>query len=69
MLDTFQDALAVEEHASSNAGNTRLNAMPQLINEVATLLGDKRLREDAGPLLDEVCSVIQVVAVKVLEIR
>ncbi len=38
MLDAFQDALAVEEHASSNAGNARLNAMRQLIDEVATLL-------------------------------
>lgn len=69
MLDTFQDALAVEEHASSDTGNARLKAMRQLIDEVATLLNDERLREDAGPLLDEVRSVIQMVAVEVLEIR
>lgn len=74
MLGTFQDALAVEGDNNNNNSNTgmgraRLEAMQQLISEIATLLTDERLREDAGPLLDEVRSVIQMVAVEVLEIR
>ena len=67
MLDTFQDALTVED--SGSFGQARIEAMRQLIEEVGTLLADERLRQDAGPLLEEVRSVIQMVAVEVLEIR
>ena len=69
MLGTFQDALKVETEGESFVGQARLEAMRQLLDEVAVLLTDERLREDAGPLLDEVRSVIQMVAVEVLEIR
>lgn len=72
MVDTFQDALTVEEipgATGSNMGRARLDAMRQLVNEIMTLLADERIRDDAGPLLDEVRSVIQMVAVEVLEIR
>jgi hypothetical protein len=69
MLDTFQDALTVEESGSFGKGQARLEAMRQLIDELGTLLADERLRQDAGPLLEEVRSVIQMVAVEVLEIR
>lgn len=69
MLDTFQDAMTVEEENNNNTGRARVEAMQQLISEIGTLLTDERLRDDAGPLLDEVRSVIQMVAVEVLEIR
>lgn len=69
MLDTFQNALNVEESRNLGTGQARLEAMRQLLDEVGFLLADERLRQDAGPLLDEVRSVIQMVAVEVLEIR
>lgn len=73
MLDTFQDALNTsdENNPESFVGQSqaRLEAMRQVLQEVSVLLTDDRLREDAGPLLEEVQSVIQMVAVEVLEIR
>lgn len=73
MLGTFQDALAVDGDAAEGdnlgMGRARLEAMQQLVGEISALVTDERLREDAGPLLDEVRSVIQMVAVEVLEIR
>ncbi|KAL3925859.1 MAG: hypothetical protein SGARI_005769 [Bacillariaceae sp.] len=65
MLDTFRNAMAVEDEDSGS----RLLAMRQVVDEVTAILRDERIREDAGPLLDEVRSVIQMVAVEVLEIR
>jgi hypothetical protein len=69
MLDTFQDALNVKESGSLGMGQARLDAMRQLLDELGMLLADERLRQDAGPLLEQVRSVIQMVAVEVLEIR
>ncbi|CAJ1969590.1 unnamed protein product [Cylindrotheca closterium] len=80
MLDTFQDALTVENGSSRNKESSsspsfvgqsqaRLEAMRQVLQEVSVLITDERLRDDAGPLLEEVRSVIQMVAVEVLEIR
>ncbi len=70
MLGTFQDALAVEgNNENEDIARARMEAMQQLISEITSILTDERLREDAGPLLDEVRSVIQMVAVEVLEIR
>lgn len=69
MLGTFQDALAVETNASVGAGRARLEAMRELLSELVTLMSDERLREDGEPLLAEVQSVVQMVAVEVLEIR
>ena len=75
MLDTFQDALAVDESMNGAGGagpgnvGARMQALMELIQELQTLLTDERIRKDAGPLLDEVRSVIQMVALEVLEIR
>ena len=72
MLDTFQDALAVPDESTANSGGNvgaRMEALMELIEELRTLLTDEKLRKDAGPLLDEVRSVIQMVALEVLEIR
>ena len=63
MLDTFRNAMDVDDSES------RLLAMRQVVDEITAILRDERLREDAGPLLEEVRSVIQMVAVEVLEIR
>jgi hypothetical protein len=68
MLDTFQDALAVDETTGGNVG-ARMKSLRELVDELSTLVADERLRKDAGPLLDEVRSVIQMVALEVLEIR
>lgn len=71
MIDTFQDALAVQTDDGTfvRQSQARLDAMRQVVEEISVLVADERLREDAGPLLDEVRSVIQMVAVEVLEIR
>jgi len=55
--------------AAAASGQARLLAMRQVVDEVATLLTDERLREDAEPLLEEIASVVRMVAVEVLEIR
>jgi hypothetical protein len=59
----------VEDGGDRNAAQARLEAMRQLVTEIATLVTDERIRDDAEPLLDEVRSVIQMVAVEVLETR
>jgi ABC1 atypical kinase-like domain len=70
MLDTFQDALSVTGDTNSDAmGRARMEALQEMISELGPLFTDERLRDDAGPLLEEVRSVIQMVAVEVLEIR
>eukprot|EP00529_Nitzschia_sp_RCC80_P004028 CAMPEP_0113490756 /NCGR_PEP_ID=MMETSP0014_2-20120614/27209_1 /TAXON_ID=2857 /ORGANISM="Nitzschia sp." /LENGTH=967 /DNA_ID=CAMNT_0000384535 /DNA_START=35 /DNA_END=2934 /DNA_ORIENTATION=+ /assembly_acc=CAM_ASM_000159 len=79
LVDTFRNALAMDPQrtttTSSNGGTgsssniataneaDRLAAFRQLVDEMSMLLRDERLREDAGPLLEEVRSVIQMVAV------
>jgi hypothetical protein len=55
--------------AAAASGQARLLAMRQVLDEVANLLTDERLREDAEPLLEEIVSVVRMVAVEVLEIR
>ncbi|CAB9520424.1 OF BC1 COMPLEX KINASE 3, chloroplastic [Seminavis robusta] len=50
-------------------GRARLEAMVEFLREISAHLGDERLRRNSGPLLEELQSVIQMVAVEVLEIR
>ena len=69
MMGTFQDALMVSEKSALNDRQARFEAMRELLNELTALLADERIRQDAEPLLGEVRSVIQMVAVEVLEIR
>lgn len=66
MLDTFRNALTVD---GVEGEESRILAMRQLLDELRVVLTDQRLREDSEPLLQEVRSVIQMVAVEVLEIR
>lgn len=67
MLNTFEDALVMENN--DGGSRARMEAIMELFREVSAALGDERLRQDAGPLLVELQSVIQMVAVEVLEIR
>merc|ERR1711935_587955 len=72
ILDTFQSALASpsnEADGVASSGQARLQAMRQVVDEIAALLTDERLRGDAEPLLEEIISVVRMVAVEVLEIR
>jgi len=81
LLDTFRNALTTGSSASKiSSGNTdggeserpgqaRIHAMGQVLDELANLLTDERLRKDAEPLLEEIASVTRMVAVEVLEIR
>lgn len=88
MLETFQNALIVQENDAyhlPNEGNERGYALPgslavvqgrariqtliEVLREISSHLGDERLRRNSGPLVAELQSVIQMVAVEVLEIR
>lgn len=83
VVQTFQDALLVETTVANNSGTkngdgspstgpaavARMEAIMELFREVTAFLSDERIRQDAGPLLQELQSVIQMVAVEVLEIR
>jgi len=67
VLDTFQSAL---QRSQDKDGNTaRLSGMMDIIQEIIAFLNDDRIREDPGPILAEIQSVVQLVAVEVLEIR
>jgi len=67
ILDTFQKAGG---GSSGGGGNTpRLEAMMEFLRELSSQLNDMNRREETGPLLEELQSVIQMVAVEVLEIR
>lgn len=64
--ETLQAALQGNEPAS---GQAKTESIMQLLREAAELLSDEKRRENARPLLDEVISVIRLVAVEVLEMR
>jgi hypothetical protein len=66
-LETFQDALLVSSR--DNPNRARMEAIMQVFRAVSDFFRDERIRQDAGPLLEQLRSVIQMVAVEVLEIR
>jgi predicted unusual protein kinase regulating ubiquinone biosynthesis (AarF/ABC1/UbiB family) len=68
MMETFRDALIVDG-PETRGGRARMDAIMELFVEISSLLSDERLRQDSGALLEELQSVIQMVAVEVLEIR
>lgn len=70
MLETFRDALIVEsDDSNSGADGARIEAIIEVFRAVSSFLNDARTRQDSEPLLQELQSVIQMVAVEVLEIR
>lgn len=63
VLETFQTALQKQTSGKNNL------AVMELARELMALLNDERMRQFAGPIIEEIQSVIQLVAVEVLEIR
>jgi hypothetical protein len=51
------------------AATARIESIVELFREASDFIGDARLRQQAGPMMEELQSVIQMVAVEVLEIR
>ncbi len=68
-LDTLQNALSVNGNAQDMDTSKRLSSLFSLLNEVLGILSDERRREESRPLLQEVNSVVRMVAVRVLEKR
>lgn len=83
MLTTLRNALVVEVAPVDSKGNeksksesalsfsalARRETLAELVRAVSLFLSDPRLRYDSEPLMEELVSVIQMVAVEVLEIR
>ena len=68
MIEVLQSALSVDDDADKR-GNDRLELVRGLTQELLLILNDPTRRELVEPILEEVTSVIQMVAVEVLEIR
>lgn len=70
VLETFQSALVVEGAGEETASaRARIEALMEVVREVVAIVNDEQVREDAGPILAEIQSVVQMVTVEVLEIR
>ena len=70
VLNTFQEALLVDSSGGPSGNSApRMEAIMELFREVSSFLADPMFRENSGPLLEELQSVAQSVAVEVLEIR
>lgn len=69
VLETFQSALVVEGAEGNASARARIDALMEVVRELVAIVNDERVREDAGPILAEIQSVVQMVAVEVLEIR
>mmetsp|Transcript_8954 Transcript_8954/g.14783 ORF Transcript_8954/g.14783 Transcript_8954/m.14783 type:complete len:774 (-) Transcript_8954:422-2743(-) len=68
VIEVLQSALSVDDDADKR-GNDRLELVRGLTQELLLILNDPTRRELVEPILEEVTSVIQMVAVEVLEIR
>lgn len=66
LIETFQDAL-VDQQDQTNG--PRIQAIIDLFRELSQLISNPTLRSNTEPLLTELQSVAQMVAVEVLEIR
>lgn len=69
LLGTFQDAMVVDNVGESASARARMEAFMELFSELVAIVNDDRMRQDAGPVLSEIQSVVQMVALEVLEIR
>ena len=77
VLDMVQSAMTVGSSTEKNRGNIdileqgseRMEAIMELLSGLIFTLGDERRREEIAPIILEIQSVIQLVAVEVLEIR
>lgn len=68
-IDTLQSALIVNDSEQEVDNRKRMESLLSLLNEILTVLTDNRRRDEAMPLIQEVSSVVRMVAVKVLEKR
>ena len=69
-LNTLQNALVVNNNQQGEGGaRKRIESLMSLLSEIVDVLSDDRRREEAMPLVQEVSSVVRMVAVKVLEKR
>lgn len=74
MMETFRDAIVVKAADENNEPKNpmdlaRIQTIREVLQAVSSFMRDNRLREDAEPLMEELQSVIRMVAVEVLEIR
>ena len=71
MVATFRDAVLTQNSNSMDSlrNLARIETLMDIFRVVTSFLNDERLRQDAEPLLEELQSVIQMVAVEILEIR
>mmetsp|Transcript_9588 Transcript_9588/g.14379 ORF Transcript_9588/g.14379 Transcript_9588/m.14379 type:complete len:800 (-) Transcript_9588:590-2989(-) len=68
VIEVLQSALSVDDDADKK-GHDRLELFRGLAQELLLILNDPSQRELVKPILEEVTSVTQMVAVEVLEIR
>lgn len=69
VADVLQSALKVDADGSGENRRERLELAKEFAQEMLLILNDGKRREYAAPILSELTSVIQMVAVEVLEIR
>eukprot|EP00548_Thalassiothrix_antarctica_P010160 CAMPEP_0194152572 /NCGR_PEP_ID=MMETSP0152-20130528/53072_1 /TAXON_ID=1049557 /ORGANISM="Thalassiothrix antarctica, Strain L6-D1" /LENGTH=706 /DNA_ID=CAMNT_0038857209 /DNA_START=491 /DNA_END=2611 /DNA_ORIENTATION=- len=69
VLETFQSALQERHQTNKNSSMVKLSGMVEFVQEILSFLNDDQMRQDAGPIMEEIQSVVQLVAVEVLEIR
>lgn len=74
ILETFREAIIVQnenkdENHQSPMDLVRTEAVMEILRAVSGFISDTRLRQETEPLLEELQSVIRMVAVEILEIR
>ena len=76
MLDVLQSALSSSSNESSGngarsdqEGRERMESFMEFLRELTSFASDERRRKEFTPVLQEVSSVFQQVAIRVLEIR
>lgn len=72
LLDVVQSALSSSSNSANNSdkeGRERMESMMEILREIIVFLSDEGRRMEFAPLLEEVSSVFQQVAIRVLEIR
>lgn len=71
VVDVLQSALSMTGDGDNdgNKRQERLELVQEFARELLLLFNDEERRETAAPLIEELRSVVQMVAVEVLEIR
>mmetsp|Transcript_22282 Transcript_22282/g.48187 ORF Transcript_22282/g.48187 Transcript_22282/m.48187 type:complete len:165 (-) Transcript_22282:718-1212(-) len=76
MLDVIQSAVSSssdggngKDNSSDQEGRERMESLMEFLQELIVFVSDERRRQEFTPVLDEVSSVFQQVAIRVLEIR